>query len=292
MFNRIARKVSTQTGKQFKEALRKGESKFGLFLNSGSPVIAEQLSHSRYDWLLVDAQHGPLNYESMSHMLSGIRTGHAKSLVRVAGYDDRAGIQQALDAGSDGVLIPYVNTAEEVRQAVSCCYYPEPSKRQGSRSVYFPQTSSNAGGLLGYTGAWNENALVAVQVETADCIENIDEIVGVEGLDIAFLGRNDLAMSMGLFEKYEFPDMYSSPELNEAVEKLLAACKKHNKIAGIFLFGTDGVEEALQQGFNFVAVGNDLHHVLVANTGMVAELRDITNRGGEQWEGQDSSLVE
>jgi 2-keto-3-deoxy-L-rhamnonate aldolase RhmA len=117
--------------------------------------------------------------------------------------------------------------------------------------------------------------------------------LAVEGLDIAFLGRNDLAMSMGLFEKYEFPDMYTSPELNEAVEKLLAACKKHNKIAGIFLFGTDGVEEALNSGFNFVAVGNDLHHVLVANTGMVSEIRDITSRTeGEQWNGQDSNLIE
>ena len=293
MFNRIARKVSTQTGKQFKEALKKGDAKFGLFLNSGSPVIAEQLSHSRYDWLLVDAQHGPLNYQSMSNMLSGIGNGKAKSFVRVSGYDDRAGIQQALDAGSDGILIPYVNNAAEVQQAVNCCLYPEPSKHDGNRSIYFPQRSSNEAGLLGYTGNWNENALVAIQVETADCIENIDEILAVEGLDIAFLGRNDLAMSMGLFEKYEFPDMYTSPELNEAVEKLLAACKKHNKIAGIFLFGTDGVEEALNSGFNFVAVGNDLHHVLVANTGMVSEIRDITSRTeGEQWNGQDSNLIE
>jgi 4-hydroxy-2-oxoheptanedioate aldolase len=293
MFTRIARKVSTQTGKQFKESLKRGDTKFGLFINSGSPVIAEQLSHSRYDWLLIDAQHGPINYNSMSTMLSGIGNGKAKSFVRVAGYDDRSGIQQALDAGSDGVLIPYVNNAEEVQQAVNCCLYPEPSKHDGSRSIYFPQRSSNQDGLLGYTGSWNENALVAIQVETADCIENIDEILSVDGLDIAFLGRNDLAMSMGLFEKYEFPDMYTSVELNEAIEKLIAACKKHNKIAGIFLFGTDGVEEAINQGFNFVSVGNDLHHVLVANTNCVSEIRDITSRtNGEAWEGQDSNLIE
>lgn len=293
MFNRIARKVSAQTGKQFKESLKSGEAKFGLFLNSGSPVIAEQLSHSKYDWLLVDAQHGPLNYQSMSGMLSGISNGKAKSLVRVCGYDDRAGIQQALDAGSDGILIPYVNTAEEVQQAVNCCLYPEPSKHSGNRSIYFPQTSSNEGGLLGYTGSWNENALVAVQIETAQSIDNIDAIVGVEGVDIVFLGKNDLAMSMGLFEKYEFPDMYTSPELNGAVDKLLAACKKHNKIPGVFLFGTADVEGALDSGFNFVAVGNDLHHVLAANTGFVADIREITGRTrGEAWNGQDSNLIE
>lgn len=293
MFNRIARQVSNVTGKQFKEALKKGETKIGLFINSGSPVIAEQLSQSKYDWLLVDAQHGPINYQSMSSMLSGIGNGKAKSFVRVAGFDDRAGIQQALDAGSDGILVPYVNNAKEVQEAVNSCLYPQPSKHQGNRSIYFPQRSSNAAGLLGYTGNWNENALIAVQIETADSIKNIDEILSVEGVDIAFLGRNDLAMSMGLFEKYEFPHMYTSPELNAAIEKLLAACKKHNKIAGIFLFGTDGVEESLKSGFNFVSVGNDLHHVLVSNTQMVNQVKDITKRiGGKPWEGQDSNLVQ
>lgn len=98
---------------------------------------------------------------------------------------------------------------------------------------------------------------------------------------------------MGLFEKYQFPDMYTSPELKEAVQKLLDACKKHNKIAGIFLFGTDGVEDAIKSGFSFVAVGNDLHHILVASTGMVKNIRDITSRTHEKaWNGQDSKLVE
>jgi 4-hydroxy-2-oxoheptanedioate aldolase len=162
MLAESSKKSSAQTGKEFKDSLKNGEAKFGLFLNSGSPVVAEQLSHSRYDWLLVDAQHGPLNYQSMSNMLCAISNGHAKSLVRVAGFDDRSGIQQALDSGSDGILVPYVNNAEEVKKAVSCCLYPEPSKHDGSRSIYFPQRSSNEAGLLGYTGAWNENAIVAV----------------------------------------------------------------------------------------------------------------------------------
>jgi len=269
MFNRLARSVSKQTGKQFKDSLKKGDAKFGLFLNSASPVVAEQLSQSKYDWLLVDLQHGPISTDTMNNMLVGIGNGKAKSFVRVNGYDDRTGIQKALDCGSDGILIPYINNAHEAQEAVNCCLYPEPSKHQGNRSIYFPQRSSNEAGLLGYTLKANENSLIAIQVETADCIKNIDEILSNPHIDIAFLGRNDLAMSMGLFEKYEFPHMYTSPELKEAVQKLLNSCKKHNKIAGIFLFGTDGVEDAIKSGFNFVAVGNDLHHVLVANTATV-----------------------
>src|SRR6185369_1735103 len=177
---------------------------------------------------------------------------------RVAGYQDRQGIQQSLDMGADGILIPYINTAEEARQAVSCCLYPT----TGTRSVYFPQRSMNKAGLLGYAGASNENTIVALQVETADCIKNIDEIAAVPGVDILFLGQNDLCMSMGLYAKYEFPHMYTSPELLDATNKLIAAANKNNVILGLFLFGTARVGEFLEKDFTFISIGNDLHHVL------------------------------
>src|ERR1700756_3859733 len=112
------------SGKQFKAELREGRPKMGLFVNSHSPTVAEQLAHSGYDWLLVDTQHGPMGYESLSGMLAGIANGGAKSLVRVGMYSDRPGIQQALDMGADGILIPYINNANEARQAVSCARYP------------------------------------------------------------------------------------------------------------------------------------------------------------------------
>src|SRR5207237_5102919 len=118
-------------------------------------------------------------YERLSAMLSGIANGGAKSMVRVGGYDDRPGIQQALDLGADGVLVPYINTAEEACQAVSCTKYP----RVGTRSVYFPQRSMNKDGLLGYAGNFNNNGIVALQVETASCIENIVEVGAVPGVE-------------------------------------------------------------------------------------------------------------
>src|SRR3954463_10064046 len=180
------------TGTEFKKQLRAGATKLGLFLNSHSPTVAEQLASSGYDWLLVDTQHGPMGNETLSGMLAGVAMGGAKSMVRVGGFSDRPGIQQALDMGSDGVLVPYINNADEARQAVSCTRYPT----AGTRSVYFPQRSMNKAGLLGYVGKANENIIVALQVETACCIRNIVEIAAVPGVDILFLGQNDLCMSM------------------------------------------------------------------------------------------------
>jgi 4-hydroxy-2-oxoheptanedioate aldolase len=282
--NRMSEVLS---GAEFKKQLRAGQLKLGLFLNSHSPTVAEQLAHSGYDWLLVDTQHGPMGYESLSGMLAGIANGGAKSMVRVGSYQDRPGIQQALDMGADGVLVPYINTAEEARQAVSCARYPT----TGTRSVYFPQRSMNRAGLLGYAGAANANTIVALQVETADCIKNIDEIAAVPGVDILFLGQNDLCMSMGLYEKYEFPHMYTSPELQAATDKLRAAAKKNNVILGLFLFGTARVGEFLEKSFTFVSIGNDLHHILTQATNYVKDVETIAKDKGQSWTRRPTALM-
>jgi 4-hydroxy-2-oxoheptanedioate aldolase len=241
--------------------LRAGKPKLGLFVNSHSPTVAEQLAHSGYDWLLVDAQHGPMGFETLSSMLAGIANGGAKSLVRVSGYQDRAGIQQSLDTGADGILVPYINTAEEARQAISCMLYPT----AGTRSVYFPQRSMNKKGLLGFAA--------------------------VPGLDMLFLGQNDLCMSMGLYEKYQFPDMYFSPELQEATDKLRAAAKKNNVILGLFLFGTARVGEFLEKGFPFISLGNDLHHMLTTATTFVKDVEAISKEKGMAWERRATALM-
>jgi len=278
---------TTKAGAAFKNELRAGKPKMGLFLNAHSPTVAEQLAHSGYDWLLVDTQHGPMEFEHLSAMLAAVASGGAKSMVRVAGYHDRGGIQQALDLGADGVLVPYINTAEEARQAVSCARYPT----AGTRSVYFPQRSTNKAGLLGYVGNANANIIIALQVETASCIENMAEIAAVPGVDILFLGQNDLCMSMGLYEKYEFPHMYTSPELGAATDKLVSEARKNNVILGLFLFGTSRVGEFLDKGFTFISIGNDLHHVLTQTGAYVKDLEAVSSEKGKSWTRRPTALL-
>lgn len=277
---------NTVSGAEFKDEMRGGAPKFGLFVNTHSTTVAEQLAHSGYDWLLVDTQHGPMDREKLSTMLCAIASGGAKSMVRVGGYDDRQGIQQALDLGADGVLIPYINTAEEARQAVSCAQYPT----AGTRSVYFPQRSTNKAGLLGYVPNANKNIMVALQVETAACIENIEEIAAVDGVDILFLGQNDLCMSMGLYEKYVFPEMYTSDELNAATDALEAAAGKNGRTLGVFLFGTDRVAEFLGRGFRFISIGNDLHHVLTQCAAYMPNLEAAAKEKGVSWTRRSTAL--
>jgi 4-hydroxy-2-oxoheptanedioate aldolase len=266
------------SGAEFKKQLREGKPKLGLFLNSHSPTVAEQLAHSGYDWLLVDTQHGPMGFLELSAMLAGISSGGAKSLVRVAGYHDRGGIQQSLDMGADGVLVPYINTAEEARQAVSCTRYPT----AGTRSVYFPQRSMNKAGLLGYAGAANENIIVALQVETADCIKNIDEIAAVPGVDCCSSARTTCAC------RWACSKNTSSPTCTRR-----RAAGRHRQTA------RRGQEEQRHpgpvpvrnfarrripgEGLPFISVGNDLHHILTQAGAYVKDVEAVSKEKGKAW---------
>jgi len=275
------------SGEEFKTELRGGKPKIGLFVNGASPAIAGQLSFSGYDWLLIDFQHGAMDNEKLSSMINAVHLGNAKVLVRVGGAHDRNGIQQSLDLGADGILVPYINTKAEAEAAVTAARYPT----KGTRSVYFPMPSTNEKGLLGYVGNANKNIIVALQVETKACIDNIEAIASIPGLDIAFLGQNDLCMSMGLYEKYTFPLMYTSPELNAATDTLVKVCKKNNVILGLFLFGVDRVGEFLKKGFTFIAVGNDQHHVLTQAGTYVKKVEEIAAAEGKQWKRQPSAII-
>jgi HpcH/HpaI aldolase/citrate lyase family len=125
--------------------------------------------------------------------------------------------------------------------------------------------------------------IVALQVETADCIKKIDAIADVNGVDMLFLGQNDLCMSMGLYEKYKFPDMYTSPELGDATNKLIAAARRRNIILGVFLFGTARVSEFLGKEFRFISVGNDLHHMLTQAGAYVKDVEEMAKKGSKPW---------
>jgi 4-hydroxy-2-oxoheptanedioate aldolase len=140
-------------------------------------------------------------------------------------------------------------------------------------------------------GNANKNIIVALQVETAACIEHMEEIAAVPGVDILFLGQNDLCMSMGLFEKYEFPHMYTSPELMAATDKLVANARKNNVILGLFLFGTSRVAEFLKKGFTFISIGNDLHHVLTQAGAHVKDLEAIAKAESKDWQRRPTALL-
>jgi len=194
--------ANAASGVDFKNELRAGHPKLGLFLNSHSPTIAEQLAHSGYGLASCrHAGHGPMGNERLLQQCSPESANGGTKIARA-----RRGLSRPrrhssnrLDMGADGVLVPYINTAAEARQAVSCANMADVA----TRSVYFPQRSmKDKDGLLGYAVQLEQNGIVALQVETCRLHQkHRRNLPPFPGVDILFLGQNESLHVHGRFTK-------------------------------------------------------------------------------------------
>jgi len=227
-----------------KEKLQRGEVALGTFVAIGHPDITERLSMVGFDWLLLDAEHGPLGLETMQMMMQAMRGDSCVPIVRVQ-WNDPVIIKRVLDIGAYGVLIPWVNSREEAEAAVSACMYPPRGIRGcGPRRAALINRPD-------YITSANDAILVAVQIETATAIKNIDEILAVDGIDTVYIGPTDLSMSM-----FGVPPKWDEPKYLEAFDTVLKAAKKAGKPAGMYAT-SDNIEWAIEKGFKFNSVDSD-----------------------------------
>uniref|UniRef100_A0A7S3F2J2 HpcH/HpaI aldolase/citrate lyase domain-containing protein n=1 Tax=Haptolina ericina TaxID=156174 RepID=A0A7S3F2J2_9EUKA len=251
--------------------------KIGCAINTSSGLATELCASLGYDFLLIDQQHSAIDPEKLRYLLTAAQAAGSKTIVRVGSAYDRVGIQQALDMGSDGILIPCSRTAADVKNAISCSKYPVtgPGSEGGTRSVYVnlrPQFPGGFPALFDYVQhRGNAETIIAAQIETKDALDNIEEICALDGLDIAFIGPGDLCTDMGLVKKYGLPNCFGSEEFGAAVVKIAETCKKNNKIAG---FWNSDVEAQGKLGFRFMVVDGDIHAMQAALQTSIAEKRE------------------
>lgn len=174
----------------------------GCSVNSSSTLVAELVASLGYDFVLVDNQHSAIDTENLRYLLTAVKAGGSRSIVRVGGHMDRIGIQQALDLGATGILIPCARTVEDIQYAVSCAKYPTngPGSDNGSRSIFVNLRNQFPGGfgtlIPSATKDGNEETFIACQIETKDALENVEGIAAIDGLDCCFIGPGDLAADM------------------------------------------------------------------------------------------------
>ncbi|MBK8025866.1 MAG: 2-dehydro-3-deoxyglucarate aldolase [Chloroflexi bacterium] len=250
--------------------LRSGDVALGLWLQLGSIPAARALAaQGSYHWLLVDLEHTATDLSTASLMMTAIAdvsAGRVSPLARVP-VGSIFHIKQVLDAGAHGVLVPMVNTAEEARDVVRFSRYPP----VGDRGVggFAPFLSFGAS-RAEYTREANNQVLVAIQVETQQAVENIEDIVSVPGIDVIFIGPNDLHISYGLTPRY----WSQEPTFLQAVQRVVDACKAHGVAAGILCGDGATAKQRIQEGFTFVGVGSD-QGILLRFAGMQAG--EVTN---------------
>ena len=199
---------------QLKERLHRGETAIGAWLSFQSASVAEIMAGVGFDWLLIDMEHAPYTLESLEITLMAFNGRDTVPIVRVP-WNDRVFVKQALDLGAEGILIPYVCSPEEARQAVSLCKYPPEGIRGfGPRraSDYYRNTEE-------YVRTANESIIVIVQIEHIKAVESIGQILAVPGIDVVLLGPQDLSGSLGLLGQVEHPQVQAAigKVINEAL---------------------------------------------------------------------------
>lgn len=241
-----------------KTTLKNKGQVLGGWLQMASPYSAEIMAKAGLDVLMVDMEHGPNDILSLIDQLRAMGRFDAVPFAR-APWNDMVTLKRMLDAGIYGVLVPYVNTAEEARAAVAACKYPLEGVRGVAPSPRAPGFGMNS---MGYMAHANDEIVVMTAVETPEAVGNLDELLQVEGLDGIFIGPMDLATSMGHFCDPSHPEVAAAIAQVEA--KVTASGKFLASVAG----NMDVALKKFEKGYNLVvamADGGTLGSVTLKN---------------------------
>jgi 4-hydroxy-2-oxoheptanedioate aldolase len=216
------------------------------WLSIPSSFSAEVMAHQGFDSLVVDMQHGVIDYQTAVTMLQAISTTSVMPLARVP-WNDPALIMKILDAGAYGVICPMVNNRREAEQLVRTCTYPP----RGYRSFGPVRASIYAG--ADYAQHANDTIVVMPMIETAEALEHLDEILSTPGVDAIYVGPADLSLALGCTPRLDQTD----EPVVEALGTILAACKRHRVIAGLHNATSAYALRMAGQGWQFVTLASD-----------------------------------
>jgi 4-hydroxy-2-oxoheptanedioate aldolase len=243
------------------------EYSLGGWCGLPSSYATEIMAASGFDWLLMDWQHGMLDFSVVIIMLQAAAIARTPALVRVPSAEP-AGIMKALDAGAAGVLVPLVNTAEQARQAVAACRYPPAGGRSwGPARAQLWDNDYSAAGV-------NRSVVCAVQIETMESVANLDEILSVDGVDVAFVGPSDLAVSLG--EKARLGPI---PGLHQdTIAEIGRRARERDVIPGIYCGSAAAAIAFADLGYRMLALANDAVLLRVGATAALREVRESAAR--------------
>ena len=247
---------------KLKRSLQAGELQHGIWLSSGSSVLAEIAGHAGFDWCLIDGEHGPNTIADMLPQLQALAISGTQAVVRIANADAWI-VKQVLDLGCQTLLVPMVDDAEQARDMAQAMRYP-PDGVRGMGAVL--ARASGFGSIKDYPHVANGQMCLLVQAESAKAVANIDEIAAVEGVDGVFVGPADLSADMG------YPGQPGHPEVEKAIDHVIALTVAAGKIAGIITFDESRFAEYAQKGVTFLGVGGDLAVLNDALRGLAGRL--------------------
>jgi 4-hydroxy-2-oxoheptanedioate aldolase len=252
--------------KTIKKKLADDQPVFGTFIKVGSPCMIEVLGLSGWDYVLLDMEHSPFAVERMEHMVLAAEIAGIYPIVRVA-EQNASSVLHPLDKGASGILVPMVNTAQAAREIVKYAKY-SPLGNRGmdiySRAARFGYKEKSM-----HFKQSNDDSLLAVQIEGSEGVGNLEEILGVPGIDVIYIGPYDLSQSLGV------PGQISHPLVVEKIEMISQMARDANRATGIYVDDITTAESYFRLGVRFFTVSVDIRIFAGACDDMVAKMRRI-----------------
>ena len=238
---------------EFKKALRAGQAQIGVWSTIPSPYVSELVGGAGYDWVLLDTEHTPNDVPLMMSQLQALAAAQpaegrpaSQAVVRPA-WNDMVLIKRYLDLGAQTLLLPFVQNAQEASDAVRAMRYAP----EGLRGMGGSMRASNFGRTPDYVARAAEELCLLVQVETAEALQNLEEIAQVDGVDGVFIGPADLSASLG------YPGQAGHPEVTRIIDDAIRRVRACGKAPGILMTNEARARECLALGAQFVAVALD-----------------------------------
>lgn len=212
------------------------------------PMCVEVMALAGFEWLVVDTEHTSLNLETTENLIRTIQSNNMKALVRVS-KNEEVIIKKVLDMGADGIVVPMVCSKQDALNAVNYAKYPP----QGKRGVGLYRASGYGTKFKEYKKWLIDELVIIAQIEHIDAVENIDEILKVDGIDGTLIGPYDLSGSMG------YPGEFERSDVKNAIQKILVKCKKYNIPSGFHVVDTEPekIKSKINEGCTFLAYGID-----------------------------------
>jgi len=249
-----------------REALAQGKTVFGTMLQEcRSPAIPQVMATAGFDFIFIDMEHGAFNWETMADLVKVTRLTGMAPFVRVS--DDQYHlIARVLDAGAQGIMVPRVETREQVENVVHWSKFPPEGSRGCSvlkgHSDYQPQP------LQAFTQQMNRDNMVILQIERRRAVEDIDSLLSVPGVDAAIVGPNDLALSLGISG-----DMHD-PLMVDHLQTIVTACRRYGKPCGMHVGSLEALTEWMAKGMRFIVYSTDLNFLLKGAQSGLKALRE------------------
>lgn len=249
-----------------KRRLANNELTIGSWVTLGHPSIAEIMASAGFDWLVIDAEHSVISLSEIQTLILAMDAHDCPAIVRLTSNDPNQ-IKRVMDAGATGIMVPLINSAADAEAAVRHTYYPP----QGTRGVGLARAQAYGAGFKPYIDWLSNHAVVVVMIEHRDAVDNIDEILDVEGVDAFIIGPYDLSASMGM------PGEVSHPDVLDAIAHTLKAGLAHGKTGGIHVVEPDREElyRQIDSGYRFLGYALDIR---ILDSLCRRDLGEIRNR--------------